>query len=79
MPSAQGYEQAIESIRKRGLPPTRENLLIAKMVLDRGSAPTVEDMLDEAYDLKLGLSRETLSQTLRRFREVGLIETGPGP
>lgn len=73
------YGQAVDRIRQAGLPTTRDNILVAKLILDRKAPPSLEDLLDDVYEEGLGLSPDTLTSIMERFRCVGLLRAGELP
>lgn len=67
------YEQALESLRLRGIRLTSQRLLILRYLKDTYEHPTAEDIHREISHILSGISLATVYNTLNTLKELGVI------
>lgn len=77
MLQARDFEQAVNSLRAAGLPPTFPRIAVTKLLLDYGPRVTVDDLVDRAREHGLPLAESEVANVLADLREAGLAASVP--
>lgn len=74
MATMRPYSHALDRLRSVGLRPTRQRLVLAKLLFDSGDRHiTAEQLHTEALNASIRVSLATVYNTLHQFTEVGLL------
>lgn len=68
------YSELVERLKKSGLRPTRQRVILANILLGRGARHlTAEQLHREVHDNALRISLATVYNTLNQFVSAGLL------
>jgi Fur family iron response transcriptional regulator len=74
MMASRPFSNALESLRRVGLRPTRQRLALARLLFDKGNRHiTAEQLHGEASQAAVRVSLATVYNTLHQFTAAGLL------
>ena len=69
------YNQAIAKLRKNGIRPTKQRMVLAKLLFEKGDRHiSAEEIFDEIKKEDRKISLATIYNTLKQFRNIGLLK-----
>ena len=69
------YNQAIAKLRKNGIRPTKQRMVLAKLLFEKGDRHiSAEEIFDEIKKEDRKISLATIYNTLKQFRNMGLLK-----
>lgn len=77
MLQASDFEQAVNSLRTTGLPPTFPRIAVTKLLLEYGPGMTIDDLVDRAREHGLPLAESEVADVLADLRNAGLAASAP--
>ena len=68
------YNQAIRTLKKNNIRPTKQRMILAKLLFEKGRRHvSAEDLYDEVKDDNRKISLATIYNTLKQFSQIGMI------
>ena len=69
------YNQAIARLKKNGIRPTKQRMVLAKLLFEKGDRHiSAEEIFDEIKKEDRKISLATIYNTLKQFRNMGLLK-----
>ena len=69
------YNQAIARLKKNGIRPTKQRMVLAKLLFEKGDRHiSAEEIFDEIKKEDRKISLATIYNTLKQFTKVGLLK-----
>ena len=69
------YNQAIVKLKKNGIRPTKQRMVLAKLLFEKGDRHiSAEEIFDEIKKEDRKISLATIYNTLKQFRNIGLLK-----
>ena len=69
------YNQAIVKLKKNGIRPTKQRMVLAKLLFEKGDRHiSAEEIFDEIKKDDRKISLATIYNTLKQFRNIGLLK-----
>ena len=69
------YNQAIVKLKKNGIRPTKQRMVLAKLLFEKGDRHiSAEEIFDEIKKEDRKISLATIYNTLKQFTKVGLLK-----
>ena len=69
------YNQAIVKLKKNGIRPTKQRMVLAKLLFEKGDRHiSAEEIFDEIKKEDRKISLATIYNTLKQFRKIGLLK-----
>ena len=69
------YNKAVKKLSENGIRPTKQRMVLAKLLFEKGDRHiSAEDLYDEVRKEDRKISLATIYNTLRQFKNLGLIK-----
>ena len=69
------YNQVIVKLKKNGIRPTKQRMVLAKLLFEKGDRHiSAEEIFDEIKKEDRKISLATIYNTLKQFRNIGLLK-----
>ena len=69
-----GYNKAIHTLKKNNIRPTKQRMILAKLLFEKGRRHiSAEELYDEVRKEERKISLATIYNTLKQFSQIGLI------
>ena len=70
-----GYHKAIKKLENGGLRPTKQRMVLAKLLFEKGKRHvSAEELYDEVHKENRKISLATVYNTLKQFTKLGIIK-----
>ena len=69
------YNQAIKKLSKNGIRPTKQRMILAKLLFEKGDRHiSAEELFEEVRKEDRKISLATIYNTLKQFKKIGLLK-----
>ena len=69
------YKKALSILKKKGIRPTSQRKVLAKLIFEKGNRHlNADDLFNEVKELNYKISLATIYNTLKQFSSYGLLK-----